>query len=198
MSAIRKAMAQNPNLERIAETHFFIRPVILRSLRQHHLTAEAKKIVGTHDTFLEFWQSNFGDRFFDMTTMIRLGTAVESGLRQHHKDAGGSVHSGPFYQRLIDPTDLINTFQRDCNYDLTTNTAWNAVREIMVHRHLYAHRTGLVDQQYINHVRNVCGEDIRPQLAVMDYPNQEVYWFQPLNKLDQFIEDTRRFFQELP
>lgn len=68
----------------------------------------------------------------------------------------------------------------------------------MVHRHLYAHRTGLVNEAYISSLLSVSGEDIRPTLAASGYPSEEIYWFRPLKKLNQFIEDMRRFFRELP
>jgi hypothetical protein len=72
------------------------------------------------------------------------------------------------------------------------------MREMMVHRHLYAHRTGLVDEKYIHDLKDVIGEDIRPVMEAHGFPDQEVYWLKPLSKLDEFIRDAEEFFKRLP
>jgi hypothetical protein len=101
------------------------------------------------------------------------------------------------YQRLAKPTEIMKAFKVDCDYDLNTNSAWSVIREIMVHRHLYAHRSGLVDRGYIDSVRTVCGVDIEPDLVALGYPNEEVYWFEPLKRLSEYIEGARTFFREI-
>jgi hypothetical protein len=187
---------RNNDLERAAETHFFIRPEIVKALERTILTDAAKKVVGDHDNYLSLWQGSLADRFFDMATMIRLGTSIETGLRYRHRQCGGVEKPG-MYQRLKEPTQLLDAFRTDCTYDLSANAAWGIAREIMMHRHLYAHRSGLVDKAYIDSIRVVCGVDIEPELTTMGYPTNEVYWFKPLEKLGEFIEGARQFFREL-
>ena len=72
------------------------------------------------------------------------------------------------------------------------------MREIMTHRHLYAHCSGLVDNKYMENLIEITGIDIRGRVAALGYPEQEVYWFEPLGRLAQFIESARRFFSALP
>lgn len=192
-------MPRNEDVERVAETHFFIREQIVRSLGQTRLTPEGQAWLGRpYSTYLELWQGTFADRFFDMATMIRLGSAIETGLRHYHSQFKGPTQRGTFYQRLVKPAELVATFKADCSYHLITNAAWGRMREIMVQRHLYAHRSGLADDRYINDMQQVCGEDIRPRLAALGYPQEEVYWFEPLKRLPEYIEDARRFFRDLP
>jgi hypothetical protein len=190
-------MPRNENVERVAETHLFIRPEIVRTLGRLYLTPQAREVVGEYDTYLDLWLASGSDHSFDMGTMIRLGTAIETGLRAFHVRFAGSAKPGPFYQRLLDPADLIDALRADCNYDLATNSAWGNVREIMAHRHLYAHHGGLVDESYPKNLLKV-SIDIRPELAAKGYPSQDVYWFEPLDRLQKFIEDARQFFGQLP
>jgi hypothetical protein len=191
-------MARDANVERIAETHYFIRPQIVKTLSIVALAPEAKVRVGDYDTYLELWEGSFADRFFDMSTIIRLATAIETGLRHLHCQFTSAPKPGNLYQRLIEPTDIIATLKADCSYDLASNPAWGSVRQIMAHGHLYAHRSGLVDESYIKHMQAVPAVDIRPIVDALGYPEEDVYWFEPLKQLSRYIEETRVFFRALP
>jgi hypothetical protein len=68
----------------------------------------------------------------------------------------------------------------------------------MVHRHLYTHRSGLVDDEYISNLHAVTGLDITSELTALGYPTDEVYFFRPLSELPRFIEAARKFFAALP
>ncbi len=65
-------------LNRVAEVHFFLRPVLSKALANHLLTDEGKGFVGDYANNQQLWTASLGDRFFDMATAIRLGSAIET------------------------------------------------------------------------------------------------------------------------
>ncbi len=72
------------------------------------------------------------------------------------------------------------------------------MREIMVHRHLYAHNSGVVDEKYVQDIQLVTAQSIETLLVEHGYPDEDIYWFELLKNLPEFIEGSRRFFRELP
>jgi hypothetical protein len=95
---------------------------------------------------------------------------------------------------------VISLYRDEIGYDLTTNSHLHAIQEAMMHRHLYAHNSGLLDDEYIDNIRQITGEDIRthPSLAQSNHPAEDVYWFEPLDRLNLHIEEARRFFRRFP
>jgi hypothetical protein len=193
----------------LREQHFYLRPVLVNALRQQIITDEGRQFLGgAYANYLEYWQAAFGDKFFDMPTMVRLGTAIESGLRQYYRQTMEGRSRGlsnltqqppAIFQRLGNRGQTaVTLIYHDLNYDLTTNPHFQAAREVMVHRHLFAHRAGLLDDKYIAELKEVTGEDIRPELTGSGYPEEEVYWWRPLSKLNQYIEEISRFLKRLP
>jgi len=167
-------MPRNAEVERIAETHFMIRPEITQALRRIRIPSEphVRKIVGDPETYLDRWQAMYGDRFVDMTTMVRLGTAIETGLRTCHRAFGGNTSGRGLYQRIVRPQEIVRRFKDDCHYDLSTNSAWDKMREIMVHRHLYAHNSGVVDEKYVQDIQLVTAQSIETLLVERGYPTK--------------------------
>lgn len=78
-----------------------------------------------------------------MGTFVRLATAVETGLRSHYIALRSSTQLPPrgVFQQLVEPTNLLKLYKQDCGYDLSTNQKWDRMRELMLHRHLFAHRS---------------------------------------------------------
>lgn len=191
---------------RVAETHYFVRPLLLRALENQAITPEAAASLNIpYANFAEKWRAEFADRFFDMGTLQRLATAVEQGLRETMRLVAGAegleraYSNGPgIFQRLVDPRQLITSFRDECDYNLTRNPAWSSMQLLMAHRHLYAHRSGLVDAKYVEQVKRLTGDDLAPRLVVDGWPAESVYWFRPLDGLNNQIHDARRFFAEMP
>jgi hypothetical protein len=194
----------------LREHQFMLRPILVNALRSQIITDEGRKFMGCpYANYLEYWEAAFGDKFFDMPTMVRLGTAIESGLRDYYRhtmDARGEALPDltkppmkTIFQRLDGKGQTaVTCFRDDLSYNLATNPHFQEAREVMVHRHLYAHRTGLLDDKYISDLLRVTDENIRPALAGSGYPEVEVYWWKPLAKLDRYIEDITRFLKSLP
>lgn len=130
-------MPRNLEVERVAETHFFIRPVLLRALENHHVTDEVRTMWNTHSTnWRELWTEQLSDRWFDMTTVIRLGTALETGLRDAYNrlGQGGNPQGGRgVFQRLVNDANIVAAFLNDCGgLNLRSCAEWPVMREVML------------------------------------------------------------------
>src|SRR2546421_12777789 len=96
-------------INRIAEIHFFLRPLLNNSLKNQLISTEGKNRVGNFDNYFDYWHDRLGDCFFDMATIIRLGTVIENCLKYYYMKRKG-------YTTLIDlkadPEYENNIFQR--------------------------------------------------------------------------------------
>ncbi|NGZ07632.1 MAG: hypothetical protein G8237_14905 [Magnetococcales bacterium] len=187
-----------------------MRPCLIKALSQQIFTTEAKKFVGEYNNYGEYWERSFSDRFFDMGTMIRLGTSIEIGLKSYYMkkklyssltELKSDPHCSQNIFQRIQPWNTsggaINLFYQQIGCDLNTNSFLLSVQEIMLHRHLYAHNSGLIDDKYIERYKTLTGIDISSDEKLIDYPSQDIYWFEPLKKLNEFIDYTREFFKLL-
>jgi hypothetical protein len=148
---------------------------------------------------LEYWTGSFGDRWWDMAALVRLGAAVEISLRDTYRvHSDGTKPPDGIFQRLVRPDELVALFTEHLGLNLTLLPQWQTMRELMVHRHLYAHRSGAVDERYVADVEAVTGKPIRDRLATAGYPDEDIYWFEPLAGLPGFIEAARTFVAALP
>lgn len=189
----------------VAEVHFHLRVQLEAALDAYLLTDAGRQAYKTEAvSYKQYWKQSYSDRYFDMGTLQRLATAVETGLRHHHRAIAGSdlaktaTKDRTIFQALIRPERLLDLFRTDCGYDLSSNPSWQDMRLLMAHRHLYAHRSGLVDDKYLDDVRLISGEDLRPVLEERGYPEEELLWLHPLSHLDHFIEAAKRFFRHFP
>lgn len=197
------------NVNRIAETQFMIRPRIIDFLQQDTLTPEGKAMLSAN-TYYEFWVNNFHDRFYDMGTLIRLGTEIENGLKYYYMEKKGyktllELKSGPNYsmgifQRVMPWTqnNVIELFKKEIGYELDNNPKIKDIQEIMLYRHLYAHSSGLLNNKFITDYGALTDKDVLASLGATAYPSEDVYFFEGLNNLNKYIEETRRFFSNLP
>jgi hypothetical protein len=166
-----------------------------------------------HATYYDQWRATAADKFFDMSTMIRLGTAIELCLRTYYMQRKGhstliDLQSDPRYRKGIfqrvqncqQQNGAIVLYRDEIGYDLANNPHLSAIQEMIMHRHLYAHNSGLLDDEYIDNIRTMTGKDLRvhPEITASNYPAEDVYWFEPLERLNVYIEEARRFFRQFP
>ena len=196
----------------VAEVHFYVKPVLNRVLQTHTITPAGKMMVGNFATMYEYWQARLGDKFFDMSTTIRLGTVIESNLKRYYMEKKGHSNladwrsdrrfSKGIFQRVQSwQTDgVVQLYNDELGHDLNANPHLPFIQELMMHRHLYAHNSGLLDDEYIDRIRTITGQDIRehPDFTTLSYPTEDTYWFEPLQRLTTFIEETRSFFRDFP
>ncbi|GAG74638.1 unnamed protein product [marine sediment metagenome] len=193
----------------VAETHFLLRPQLIQALKNQIITDEGKKFIGNFNNYYEYWEKSFSDRFFDMGTFIRLGSVIENNLKHYYMNKKGhnnltDLNNDPNYSLNIfqrvqswQTNGVIPLYQNELGVDLTANINLTNIQEIMMHRHLYAHNSGILNDDYIEKLKRINGTDLLSDPNVIaTYPYQDHYWFQPLEKLNSFIEETRRFFRQ--
>lgn len=202
----------SPTIEKAAEAHFFIRPQIDKALRAHKLTDDARAhFKQPWKTYHEVWTAQMSVKFDDMTTMIRLGSAIETELRDLYMRLKGhanllslkadtDVNRGVF--QTIKPWQTTKgsalATLKLAGYDLLQNPKLLQAQQVMLHRHLYAHNVGVIDDEYIDDWKLLTGEDLLPVTTASGYPALDVYWFRPLTNLKTYIEDLRKFVGHLP
>jgi hypothetical protein len=200
------------SIERIAESQFMIRPMLKDRLASQELTDDARKLLGKpYKNYYELWTGSLSDKFHDMTTMIRLGAAIEEELRNVYMHTKGHVNLSALkadtdyrrgaFQRIQPWQIKAGTAQHTLNlvgYNLFANSQVTAAQRTMLHRNLYAHNIGLIDEDYIINWLRLTSEDIAPIVASLGYPTNDTYWFRPLDELDGTIENLRKFVRELP
>lgn len=206
---------KNPSVERVAETHFFILPVLEDYFENYIINPEVIKAVFPPElqhvrNQKEYWETTHNRSFFNMGTLIRLGSAVETGLRDYYMGKKGlanliDLRADPEFKKGIfqriqnwQSDGVVGLYRTQLSYDLTSNADLPLMQELMNHRHLFAHNSGLVDDEYIRNHQRITGIDISADVGRSGYPAQDVYWFRPLKKLPEFIEGSRRFFHNLP
>jgi hypothetical protein len=200
------------SINRVAETHFFLRPVLIDSLKRTIITEQVKKYALGCSNYFEYWEKSNSKDFFDMGTLIRLGTEIEKGLKYYYMEKKGhknlqDLKSDPNYkfnifQRVlpwISGNTVVDLFKNQLKYDLNSNSKFKNIQQIMLYRHLYAHNSGLLDDKFIAHYKELTSIDLTllPEIQKR-YPYEDIYYFKPLEALSGYIEDTRAFFRELP
>ena len=201
----------NLGIERVAETHFMIRPVLKSALTKQVLMPEGKNMFPNCETYWDVWIQRLSDKFFDMGTLIRAAASVETSLRDYYVLKKGHLNLTQLRQ---DPKYKQNIFQRimpwhgsdgaipllmTVEVDLKALTELPVLQELMLHRHLYAHNLGVIDDQYIDKLKKLTGRDLLADPTISSsYPAQDVVWFEPLSRNNSFIEATRSFFRKLP
>lgn len=196
------------SLNRVAETHFFVRIKLNQALDSVALTDASELIVGSkYRNYGEYWRASYGEAFFDIGTLLRLATAIEDGLREVYLQVAGEArlrafvqrHGRGVFQRLRDRDGvLVKEFRLALDYELESNPEWSSLCLIMAHRHLYAHRSGQIDEDYVRQIRELSGEDVSETFDSAGWPAERMYWFRPLHSLGDMIEETRRFFDAMP
>lgn len=188
-----------------------IRPTLKTALKNQVLTAEGQAMSPGCSTYFDVWTKSCSDRFFDMGTLIRAAASVETSLRDYYAQKKGYLNLSQLRQ---DPSYKKNIFQRimpwhgndgaivllkRVNVDITVIPELPIVQELVLHRHLYAHNLGVIDDDYISNLKRLTSVDLQANPSVAaQYPAQDVIWFEPLSRLHVFIEAVRSFVRALP
>ena len=201
----------NPDLERVAETHYTVRPLLVNALSNQVLQPVAVARFPTCSTYLDIWKLQLSDRFFDMGTLIRAAASVETGLRDYYTLKKGYSNLSQLRQDRLYKQNIFQRVQPwnasdgavalllTVGVDLNAFTEFPRVQELVLHRHLYAHNLGVIDDKYIQNLKTLTGKDLLadPQIAG-SYPAQDKVWLEPLLRIGSFIEAARRLFRALP
>ena len=199
------------SINKIAETQYFLRPIMVKSLKQFILSEDMQKSHQGTKNYFDFWTKSFGDKFFDMGTLIRLATEIELGLQYYYMEKRNISRSvdlkrddyfeNNIFQRLL-PGGKSNSaliiYKEVLKYDLFNNSQLKHIQELVLCRHLYAHKSGLLYDHFMKEYLELTGVDLRKTNHIGHYPDEEVYFFEPLDRLKTFIEAARKFFEEFP
>lgn len=196
----------------VAEVQFYVKPNLNRALQAQTISPAGQMMVGNHATMYDYWQARHGDKFFDMSTVTHLGTVIENNLKRYYMEKKGhstlsDLRTDPHFSKGIfqrvqswQNNGVVQLYNDELGYDLNGNPHLPSIQEVMMHRHLYAHNSGLLDDEYIDNIRTITGQDITTlsSFKSLPYPKEDTYWFEPLQRLSEFIEETRRFFRQFP
>jgi hypothetical protein len=170
-------------------------------------------LMGGAETMLDEWDRTLGQQFFDMSILARLASECEVIFRDFYMLRKGhatlallkldpAFERGVFQRLLGRPKGctLQRLFQSELGVDLEAIPHFVKVKELFVHRHLYAHNGGVVDEKYLADLKAVTGVDLLadPRFAESGYPNQDVYWFEPLERVFEFHTAANKMVRALP
>ena len=93
---------------------------------------------------------------------------------------------------------MVTSLATETGVDVSCDSNWSTLRTVLAHRHLYAHRGGVVDEYYVRRILAITSEDLRLNPALVNWPSEELYWFRPLRELPELINRCRKFFHALP
>lgn len=201
------------SINRIADSHFIIKTLLVNTLKKQILIPPHNMHFLNANNYYEYWVNSYNEKFYDMGTFIRLGTEIESGLKNYYMSRKGystltELNADPGYsqgifQRILpwqtNESGVMYLFNTELGYDLNSNPTFTIMQEIMVSRHLYAHSSGIINTKFVSDYFKITGIDVTklPNIAPF-YPNEDCYFFDPLKKLGEFINCTRRFFKAFP
>jgi hypothetical protein len=204
------------NLNRIGETLYILKFQVEKALGNMALNSDPRiqQFTKGHRTYLDLWRSQFNDKFFDMATFVRLGSETELAFRNYYMDQKGHSsilnlkrdpavkNKGNIFQRVKKSSteNLQTLYLSELQIDLMQIPEFAKVIEFIIHRHLYTHNSGIIDDQYLADLKDTCGIDLlsTTQITSLGYPNQDVYWFEPLKRLPAFYEAIKATIYKLP
>jgi hypothetical protein len=198
------------SINRIAETHFMIKGVIVKNLKNMVINPELRHVTAGAQTYYELWTKTYNDRFYDMGTLIRLATEIENGLKYYYMDkkelknlvdlGKSSGYNEGVFQRIFSwsNNNVMNLYKNRLGYDLNENPFFKNMQELMLYRHLYAHNSGLLNEKFVKNYYKITNKSVSEFRSTITYPQQDTYFFEPLSRLNDFIEDARRFFDHFP
>lgn len=199
----------------VAEIHYFIRPFLISSLQSQIINPDAvngsqslKETLKGSKTYYEFWDNRHGPSFFDMMTIIRLGSVVEIGLRDYYLekkcyqsllDLQNDQNCRGIFQRVFDQNNSVTSlYQTQLSYNLTSNVNFPLIKELMAYRHCFAHNNGVVDEKFIKNYKEATKVDLTTEMQKLGYPALDIYRFISKEEVTKLIESSRRFFNSLP
>ena len=139
---------KSPAIERAAESHFLLRPRLVSALRAHQLTDDTRAYYKQPwQNYHDLWIAQMSDKFHDMMTIIRLGSAIETELRDTYMrlkrhsnlialNADPDFSRGAF-QRIkpwqTAPGSALATLKL-AGYDLSKNPQLPQAQQVMLHK----------------------------------------------------------------
>ena len=210
LTTVRARDALLAKIEMVAalEQHFV--PIMEMKLKSMPLTDEAREQLGCSTNF-DWWTRSLGPEHLRMTSIIRLATEIELGLKGYYVekkcyssfsalDADSKIRSKTIFQRLSlsDQQGVVQLFRSQLSVDLSSFVSFRKIRELFALRHLYAHRAGVVDEQFLRQYEDVTGQNLRAHPCFGVFPAKDVVWFCSRDEVNNLINACQSFARELP
>ncbi|AUJ69771.1 MULTISPECIES: hypothetical protein [unclassified Pseudoalteromonas] len=203
-------MSYKNHFKRIRESEYFIRRKIEQTLKAIQFDEEIKEIAGNHDTYFDMWQATYGDKFYDMTTIVRLGTTIEMCLKDYYQSRKGfssrkelkdHINSKQNIFQQVFPwhnQGILTKIESEFQVELFQIPQLKIMQETMLFRHLYAHNSGLLDKKFVDDYKRLSNIDLSSSSSeYRDYEIEDYFYFEPLKKVSHFIDGTEKFFDKL-
>ena len=202
-------MSYKNYFRKIRESEYFLRRQIESNLKSIKFNDQEKEKYGDHDTYFDLWCATLSDKFYDMTTIVRLGTIIEGCLKDYYQDKKGfsnrkqlndhiDSNQNVFQQVLPWHSDgVLNRIKAEFSVDSFSISELPVLQETMLLRHLYAHNSGLIDEKFVRDYKRLIGTDLGDaNSAYKNFENQDYYYFEPLSRVSNYLSETERFFHK--
>ncbi len=207
-------------LHRIKEIQIGIKPLIEEALEQKKIPKENHFYELGLKNYNEYWKLTKSDVFFEVSLLVRLGSIIEHGLRiyfmykmnfnsttelyNHFTDSNGKLIKGTIYSEgvfqrwnLQNSSNIVALFYKYINIELEKVKFCNVIKEIVTHRNQFVHKLGMLDEKYITSIRELTGLQINVAEGLKDYPNVDYIDLRATENLEDYINNTISFFEEL-
>lgn len=178
----------------------------------------------TTNSYHHMWQATLLDKFYDITIMVRLGIVIESCLKDYYQEQCGLSNRKELQEHMNSTQNIFQQLQPwhkngifvKINNEFHINPLEidevKTIQQVVLLRHFYAHNSGLLDQQFVNNYQRLTGIDIckaeslypglftdnkNRKTIYSDYESEDIYFFEPLKKIQALISDSEKFFDRL-
>lgn len=203
-------MSYKNHFNKVRESEFFIRRQLENSLKSIPFDDRMKSVAGNYDTYFDMWRATYSDKFYDMTTIVRLGTVIETCLKDYYQNKSGfsnrkelkdhiNSKQNVFQQVLPWHIDgVLKRIKKEFSIDPFAISELPLVQETMLLRHLYAHNSGVIDKKFVEHYERLTSIDLGSQSSIYNtYELDDCYYFEPLNNISKYLSATEKFFDKL-
>jgi len=183
----------------------YLKNCAINALARNELT----EIIETIE-HLERHNMLLGKHYISMAFIIRLGSVIENGLREFYMNKTGyeSTYILKKSDTRLNKTGIFQRLERgknicaldifdEINIKIEQNEFYKGVQEILEHRHLYAHNSGVFDERYIANIFKITNEDIRKEVQSLGYPEKDILWLRPLQRVQQYTITVDHFLNTL-
>ncbi len=200
------------HFRRIRESEYVIKRVIEENLKQIPFDDELRKTGGGYSDYYHMWQATLSDKFYDMTTIVRLGTIIECCLKDYYQEKSGisnrkelqehiNSRQNVFQQVLPwDNEGILTRIKNQFKIDPLLIDELPILQEVMLLRHLYAHNSGLLDRKFVNNYERLTGIDICKSSSIFSESLKNVsstFKFAEKSMYSDFEYEDTYFFEPL-
>ncbi len=197
--------------KRITSHHNLFRFEMVKAFKGFVINPNARELLGGSTTLHEYWVGTRSDIYFDMGTFVRLGSETEGAFRDYYmfslklpnlNELKSSLpKAGPVFQRVKSGDTLQKLYLKDLKINLEEFPEFALIKEFVIHRHLYAHNSGYLDEQFFKDMKEYCEIDLLandPEFSELGWPTKDLVYTSPLRRIGEFSTAISSLFKKLP